>query len=171
MKRGEAWERKLEGWHAVYARTGQAKVVKCHPGARMIRAPNGMQRLIYDEQGPPDYLGFTKIGGIAFEAKEIDGTLFPFKNLKEHQAVALDEYSRFNCFCFIAVRTMEDGRETGKYILPWSVMRTDYWKHSRRLGRAKKGEASIDVKAHGVVMAHNGWIAFALAELRELDHG
>jgi hypothetical protein len=126
VKLGEAWEVALEVLHKGYQERGLAYVYRCHPLARMNP---GNRKLYYAEKGPPDFTGVLAGGvPVAFEAKEIKGTHFPFAKLPGHQARALDLVDKMGGRSFIALRTAE-----GKFVVPWRWIRGSYvaWAEKR----------------------------------------
>ena len=148
MRKGKAWELQLELWCKAYQRDGLAFVVKAHPGSKVIEG-----RLIYDSTGPPDYLGCLAGGrAVAFEAKEIVGNRFPFKNLEIHQARALSRFHQLGGLSFVAVQSMVGLRVSQRVILTWGLLGPLYeaW-----IGGNKP--AGIDLSA-GIPMAEDGWL-------------
>lgn len=148
MRKGAAWELQNELWAKEYQRLGQAFIVKCHPGSKVIEG-----RLIYDSTGPPDYLGCLSSGrAVAFEAKEIIGSRFPFKNLELHQARALSRFHRMGGLAFVAVQSMVGVRVAARVILPWTTIGPLY---ENWLTGSKP--ASIELVA-GIPMDAQGWL-------------
>lgn len=154
MRKGEKWERVLEGYHKVYESNGLAAIFRAHPGVRMLLDT----RIIYEEAGPPDFFGFLPAGAVIFDAKEVQGSRFPYKNLKKHQAKAFAQAEKYGAFAFLAIRCAD-----GDFVVPWAEMR-DMW---------AIGKGSFVVADHGHRFDLDGWyhIATSLQLLRRYSDG
>lgn len=141
MKRGEAFEARLQWQHARYSASGAALIVKTPPDIKLIRAL-GAGRFVatFRGKGPPDYLGVLASGrAVACEAKSYRGKRWKLGNLAPHQASVLHDWSELGG---LAVLVISQGRET-TWAMEWSALAETYdrW----RMGEALRGGASLSV--------------------------
>lgn len=112
MRKGELWERKIEGWNRDYSERKLAHIFRCHPGVRQSG-----EKWWYDSEGPPDFIGIVKEGKfVAFDAKvtSLPHARFPLKNVPAHQAFALGRVTRLGGTAFLLVEC-----PVGRFLVPW----------------------------------------------------
>lgn len=118
--RGKTLESRLTAQHRLYRAARVAKIDKCHPEARVVSG-----RLTYTDRGPPDYMGCLAGGrGVVFEAKETKLKRWPFKDLADHQARSLGEYSHLGFRSFIVIMFM--GHAATRLVM-WEDIRDKWW--------------------------------------------
>ena len=142
MRKGEKWERVLEGYHKTYEERGLAWVMRAHPGVRQDETG----RIFYESEGPPDFFGYMHSGPVIFDAKEVKGSTFPVKNLKKHQAKAFAQAEKFGAFAFLAIRCVD-----GDFVVPWAEIR----------GMWMTGKGSFRVEDLGLQFDLDGWYHIA----------
>lgn len=146
MRKGEKWERILEGYHKAYEALGVAWIMRAHPGVRQDQ--DG--RMFYESEGPPDFFGYIPEGSVIFDAKEVRGPTFPVKNLKPHQAKAFAQAEKFGALAFLAIRCSD-----GDFVVLWRSIR-EKW---------AAGKGAFKVKDVGLPFDGNGWFVWARNEL------
>lgn len=115
MRKGAAWEFQIELWNREYRLASQARVVKCHPGAKITE-----RGMVYESAGPPDFMGALNGGRlVVFDAKEVQGMRMPLKNLKPHQANDLEDFYRLGAYAFILVQWMHGDKVTSRTLHRW----------------------------------------------------
>lgn len=147
--RGRAWEVKLDHQHRAYREDRQAVVFHAHPEIR-----GGVR-----QKAPPDYFGVVGGGqGVLFDAKEHQGSRWPFSKLARHQALALESWQDRGGLAGIALRL---GSET--FWVDWRALGPHWWLWHEKNTRAA---ASINVEMLRLIAKDmNGgadWLAVAL---------
>jgi len=145
--RGKLFERHIESLFYGCAKLGKhMMLIRTPPEMKILRSVNGGQFLCtFSGKGPPDYV--VNLGGKAYiaDAKETKDAKLPYKNIKEHQARAFDEWDRVcgepRSFLFIRFKA-----PFMDYIVPWASIKDGYWfwkeKNAKGL-KARKGEGSF----------------------------
>jgi hypothetical protein len=73
-KNGAWWERQVDAECDDLRAEHMALVLKTSPPTRVVRGRAGVQKVIFEAPGPPDYVGFIATGKpVAFEAKYVAG--------------------------------------------------------------------------------------------------
>jgi len=140
MKRGKAWETRLDVWHRQYREQRLGCMMHQHPAVGV----GAGGKVFFSDKGPPDYIGWTVKGNFIFDAKEVaEGKLLYCSLLKRHQAEYLETYAaapgwRAGIMAKLGQRM---------YWLDWTLIGDGYW----------NGDSSFDV-SKGLEFGKNGWL-------------
>lgn len=142
--RGKAWEQHLEMYHARYEAQGRAVVIRTPPPMRILRkASGGTFVACYEKEGPPDYVLLTNGSPVMIEAKECSGPRWALKNLHEHQATRMTQWSKQSGLSAVILHHKPSKTY---WTLPWERLRPvwERWHMQKQLGRkAASGSASL----------------------------
>ena len=161
--RGKLFERHIESLFYGCAKMGKPMMlIRTPPEMKILRSASAGQFLcVFSGKGPPDYV--VNLGGKAYiaDAKETRDAKLPYKNIKEHQALAFDEWDRVSgeprSFLFIRYKS-----PFMDYIVPWASIKGAYWawrENNARGIKAKKGEGSfhqVGASSCGIPLTVNG---------------
>lgn len=155
-RQGNAFEDALDDLHELYARRGEAVVVRSPAPFRVTGHDGRGFRGVFEGAGPVDYTGLVAGRGVAFDAKSTSSSTWALDHLPAHQAEFLDAWAAQGGFGFVLLWL---GGVV--WVVPWSVLRSLWVAHAE--GRAKGVRAapgtaslsaaqldSVAVRAQGV---------------------
>lgn len=139
---GLAFEHQLDDLHELYQGAGRATVVKVPAPYRVLKKlPQGRFTGVFEDKGPPDYMGVIDGRAVAFDAKQTsDARRWSFALLSEHQARYLDANQLQGAFAFLALSVA--GRV---WVVPWRALGPRWWPWHKNPGTARPGTASLSV--------------------------
>lgn len=138
---GLAFEHRLDDLHKLYQGAGRATVVKVPAPYRVLKMlPMGRFMGVFEDKGPPDYMGVVDGHAVAFDAKHSSDTPWAFAKLVEHQARYLDASRLQGAFAFVALSVA--GRV---WVVPWGALGPRWWAWCAQPGRAERGTASLSI--------------------------
>ena len=142
---GRSWESTLEQLLAVMERRGLCTWWRTPEALKRTRNDAARPHLWGGEcvciplaKGPPDYVIFSRGKAIAVEAKRTCDSRWPFSQLAEHQAQALDQVQLHGSVGVVALDLQGEA-----WALPWRTLGPRWWAWRRNLGRATAGTASV----------------------------
>lgn len=160
--RGMAWERTLEGWHAQYAASGRACVVRTPPPMRLLRPLRAGQFVaVHASHGPPDYVGCSDGFALMLEAKHSAAKRWAFSNLHAHQAQNMTSWVKSGGHSFVLLHFSKTRQN---FALDWRLLQPRWhaWHlDSIRKLRSARGAASFspaDIDSFGVAFDSRGWL-------------
>ena len=144
--RGKAWEEILEFHHQRVQARGLGVVFRTPPPVKLLaRLHGGQWRAVLTQEGPPDYLGLLRGPKgpipVAMEAKDCAGDRWSMKELKPHQAAALQWWTDLGGLGVVALRHRSRG-----WMIPWSQLGPHWsrWRATNVAGtKAPRGSASL----------------------------
>jgi penicillin-binding protein-related factor A (putative recombinase) len=154
--RGKTWEKYLDGLHLEYTQTGRAAVTRNHFEIHQKTQvdSSGCFRASFGSPAAVDYRLDCAGWSLLFDAKQISGKTFPWKNLHPHQAQYLDDVERQGDRFVGLILLHSAGSQTGM-VLRWQDLREEWHRwhdHSVEQSRALKttpiqrGQGSISLE-------------------------
>ena len=156
--RGKPFEQALEAMNALYQ--GQGHCYARFPTPYKVIRRQGVQLVVVPEsQAPPDYLLVAHGFSIVADAKSTQENTWKLGNLEDHQAEFFGVWTDQSPLhkAGVILRIQPEGMAETIWWIDWSALCPVWYRW--KLGKAKRGEASLNVP----------WLVQNAVEVRNLD--
>lgn len=101
---GRAFEEQVERSNKMYARRGQALIIKAHTEVSVKRKGKELTGAAFGEKAPVDFIGLAQGVPVAFDAKSTSElTKLPYANIAQHQIQFMHDFEKQGGRSFLLV--------------------------------------------------------------------